>query len=240
MEVFTAVTGFKELDDALSYLRDKSSKRMGKSALRRMSAVVAKGIRRFVPKQLQPNQPDKGIGNRMVKRMLQAKAGVAVGKSGRMLKVVQRGHGSTRMESTVNGQGVLRIRERGKKFVRFTRTGRKGVGISVANLHWFALGTKDRYTGQQSVQQINQMRSGKKLVNRRGQYVTKKTGGKVHYTGRIDKAKFGGFVQRGVNASLSEARAEAAKTINKMIDAEAKAARTGGTPVYVEMPIDVD
>jgi hypothetical protein len=188
------LTGVKELDDALSYLRDKSAKRIGKAASRRMAAVLAQFMRPFVPPTLAKSilmAKDRGIGSRGDKAKLsniqQAKAGVAVGKVGRnQSRIVNRG-------------------------------GRKGVGVSARNLMWFGAGTKDRYSKQ-----------GRAITGR-----LTKSGGR-HFTGRIDKGKWGGFVQRGVAAGRSTAIAEGAKTINRMIAAEWKAAKGEGSPIQVQ------
>ncbi len=209
-ETFIETTGFRELDDALSYLRDKSRVRMGKAALRRMATVTAASIRKFIPTQLRPKElgGTSGIGSRLVKGQMLAKAGIGVGKVGRMaFRVVNK-------SSTAKG-----------KLGRSLRVGRKGVGISSRNLHWFAIGTKDRYTGTKTYR----VKGGTRI---------RPTGNARHFTGRIDKNKFGGFVQAGTRASASTALAEAAKTVNRMIEAEVKAARSGGSPVYVELDID--
>lgn len=218
MAEFVRITGVKELDDALSYLRDKSAKRIGKAAVRRMANVTAQFIRRQVPRELRVSGSMKGIGWRSDKAKLSniqgAKAGVAVGKSQKeAFAIVNKGNVSTQ-QYNVN-----------KKLMKFLRTGRKGVGISARNLHWFAAGTADRYTGSK--------RNRAKIGPRR-----KPTGNPIKFVGRIDKAKFGGFVQRGATAGKSTAIAEAAKVVNRMIAAEATAARAGGQPP-VEIEVDL-
>ncbi len=223
METFVETTGFKELDDALSYLKDKSRIRLGKAALKRMATVTAQSIRKFVPKNLQPKQlgvVQKGIGSRLVKGQMLAKAGIAVGKAGREAFSVVNTSNVTTMAYTPN-----------KKLHKSLRVGRKGVGISARNLHWFALGTKDRYVGLKG---LRRRVKGKDIT-----YGQKRTGSPIKFVGRIDKNKFGGFVQAGARASAATALAEAAKTVNRMLDAEVKAARSGGgAPVYVELDID--
>lgn len=194
MSAFLNITGVKELDDALSYLRDKSAKRIGKAGSRRMAAVLARFMRPFVPKSLTSSilmGRNKGIGSRgdraKISNITFAKAGVAVGSAGRRInRIVNRGS-------------------------------RKGVGVSARNLHWFALGTKDRFTGRRN--------SGNKLIA---------TGSQRHFTGRIDKDRWGGFVRRGLLAGSATAKAEAAKTINRMISAEWKAAKGEGPPIQVQ------
>ena len=64
------------------------------------------------------------------------------------------------------------------------RAGRKGVGISVANFHWFILGTAERETGSK---RVGAHRKG--AISRRVP-----TGKKVHKTGRI---KPNPIVQKG-------------------------------------------
>lgn len=193
MNVTVKFTGVEELDDALSYLADKSAKRIGKSAATKMASVYAKAIRRFVPSSIAPSTPDRGIGSRgdraKQSQLQTAKAGIGVGKANKKAR-------------------ELTIVNRGRH---------KGVGVSARNLHWFALGTGDRFTGQT-------IRRNRKT----GRSTVKATGNPRHFTGRIDKAKFGGFVQAGVLASELPAIAEARKVVDRKIAAEVEKARSGG------------
>lgn len=61
---------------------------------------------------------------------------------------------------------------------------RRGVGVSARNLHWFAIGTMDRYTGSVRVRGKGAPKGARKA-----------TGGQRRYTGRLDKFKFGQFVK---------------------------------------------
>lgn len=181
-ETFVAITGFEEFDDRLSYLRDKSAQKIGKAVSRRMAVVVAQGIRKEVPEELNVFGSNRGIGSRGSKSKMSsiqtAKAGIAVGSAGKNIpKIVNRG-------------------------------GKKGVGISARNLHWFALGTADRWTGSR--------KSGKRRVP---------TGNPRHFTGRIREEMYGGFVQRGAYNSGQRAIDEGRKTMERMIEQEVAIAR---------------
>lgn len=226
METFVAITGLKAFDDALSYLRDKSAKRIGRACVRKMASVVAKRVRPFVPRQLRPNSYGAGIGSRSIRGAVRAKAGIGVGRAGKGLVVIQRGHGSDRTRVVLSRNGDL-LGRRSTKFRRFTRTGHRGVGITANNLHWFALGTRDRYTGA--------------MTRRRGNAVsTKKTGHRRRFTGRIKKEKFGMFVRRGAAAARGEALGEAARLANRLIAAEVRSLGSGGGggAALVELGID--
>lgn len=92
----------------------------------------------------------------------------------------------------------IRVGSANKNILKSVNRGkRKGVGVTAQNLHWFALGTVARRT-----------RGGR-------------------YTGKIDKAKWGGFVPKGVLAVEQVAVAKAMKVAEKRITAEVlKAARS--------------
>lgn len=174
------LTGVDELDEQLSFLHTRVAARIAKKALRAGAVVVARHIRRAIGvKNWVPHAADKGIGSigkrAFRKNFFEAKAGASVGAS-------QRKEGIT-----VN---------RGK---------RKGVGISSRNIHWFAMGTNDRWTGAKSS-------GGRRLKDgTRGHRTWKKTGHPRRFVGKIDKAKFGGFVQRGSLAAKAEVEARMTK-----------------------------
>lgn len=154
------MTGIPALDNKLRYLADNVANKVAKATLRAGSSKAASNIRRHIMPSIRPKTSDRGIGNRLInaagdKSAVQgAKAGVGVGRAAKTLDLTHK-----------------------------LRRGRKGVGVSAANLHWFAIGTRDRYTGAKSRR------------NKKSSTVTyRKTGKPRIYTGRIDKARFGGFV----------------------------------------------
>lgn len=173
-EIGIKVEGIDELRERLTFLGDRDARSIGRAAENAMAREMAKSIRRFIPKSIMPQAADKGIGSRLIRMRggidPGAKAGVAVGPSGK------------RVNAVIN------------------RGGRKGVGVSANNLHWFALGTADRYTGS------------RKSGNR-----SKPTGNPRHFTGRIDKTKWGEFVQRGALAAELTAVAAAQKAVASKI-----------------------
>jgi hypothetical protein len=73
------------------------------------------------------------------------------------------------------GAGIKKKAREKREASKGSRNGRKGVGIGVANLHWFILGTAERETGSK---RVGAHRRG--VVNRRVL-----TGKKVRKTGRI-------------------------------------------------------
>jgi hypothetical protein len=93
---------------------------------------------------------------------------------------------------------------------------RKGVGTTAKNLHWFALGTADRFTGAK--------KSGKS-TNRLSKHYARLTGHRRKFTGRIDQNKFGGFVQKGVTAVELQALAQAQQLADTLIAQEVANAR---------------
>ena len=189
--VTVTVSGIPEVDARLQYLADKSARRIGRAAATKMVATYARSMRRFVPDSVAPKTSDKGIGSRSMRsrgsRVYAAKAGIGVGRA---------------------QKNALNVVNRGR---------RKGVGVTAKNLHWFALGTDDRFTGAK--------KSGKS-TNRASKYYTRPTGNKRRFTGRIDREKFGGFIQRGVTAVELEAIAQAQLVVDRLLEEEVSAARS--------------
>ena len=181
--VTAVVSGIPEIDARLQYLADKSARRIGRACAKKIVSTYARSIRRFVPASIAPSTSDKGIGSRGMRskgpRLYAAKAGIGVGNA---------------------QKNALNVVNRGK---------RKGKGVTAKNLHWFALGTADRFTGSK--------KSGAKR---------KATGHKRRFTGRLDKDKFGGFVQKGVTAVELEAIGQAQKLADRLIGEEVDRARS--------------
>ncbi len=177
------ITGIPEIDARTQFLADRDARRIGRAAARKIVGIYARSIRRFVPASIAPSTSDKGIGSRGMRqrgaRVYAAKAGIGVGRA---------------------AKNALKVVNRGR---------RKGVGVSARNLHWFALGTTDRYTGAK--------KSGA-TSDRRSPHYRKPTGHVRRFTGRIDKQKFGGFVERGVTAVELEALAQAQKFVTELIE----------------------
>jgi hypothetical protein len=167
IEVKLKSTGFAELDSKLRFMATTAANRIVGTATRAGLRVAEKFIRDQIPSTIKTAiiAKDKGIGSTTKKKSSNGTSGkVGVGVGGTQKKA-----------------GSVQI-DRGK---------RKGVGVSARNLHWFAMGTAERFTGSKRIRRKNNW-------NRRIQ-----TGKPVHATGRIDYAKFGGFVQRGMAAGKS-------------------------------------
>jgi hypothetical protein len=155
-----------------------------------MGTVYAQAIRKEIPPSVANSMNmagDKGIGTRTSKARIStitaAKVGVSVG-------------GAFKKAGAIAATVTPEVRKAAK---------RKGVGISARNLHWFALGTADRWTGVVRVRQ-------------RGKTVGHTLNGKrIRFTGKISVQKWGGFVQRGAasaeQAAISAARQKLAERI---------------------------
>lgn len=170
--ITAVVTGLPELDDKLQYMHTQAANRIARAVVRSGLGAAARNIRRHIRPSIAPKTTDKGIGYSLKRRSSGAvgKAGVGVGSAYKR---------------------VLNVKNRG---------GRKGVGVSARNLHWFAMGTAKRYTGQGRM-------SRAKSVFRSGTGRLTAAGGKKHYTGKIEKSKWGGFVQ-GFGAADVQRRME--------------------------------
>jgi hypothetical protein len=166
------LTGVEELDNALSYMHTYHANKIANMCIAAGCRTAASNIRRHIKRSIRPRTLDKGIGWRMKrgtrKNKADGKAGVAVGKA-------------FRASIKRTGPRALWQGKQGKKSVR------KGVGISAANLHWFALGTKKRYLKAEAKP------SSTTLLGKTRQLFSKKPKGR--YTGMISKQKYGNFVQ---------------------------------------------
>ena len=172
IEPKVVLTGVAELDHALSYMHTIHANKVANMCIAAGCRKAASNIRRHIKRSIRPRTLDKGIGWRMKrgtrKNKADGKAGVAVGKA-------------FRASIKRTGPRALWQGKKSKKSVR------KGVGISAANLHWFALGTKKRYLKAEAKP------SSTTLLGKTRQLFSKKPKGR--YTGMISKQKYGNFVQ---------------------------------------------
>ncbi len=119
------VTGLKEIDQALKQLERKAANRIVRAGLRKGARLAAKQIKAKVPSRYKNIRKSVGFTVRKAKGgpskgITEAKAGFGVGTASQRAKSIP-----------------LSPRARGKK---------PGVGISAQNVHWWVLGTDDRYT----------------------------------------------------------------------------------------------
>ena len=175
IEPKVVLTGVAELDHALSYMHTIHANKVANMCIAAGCRKAASNIRRHIKRSIRPRTLDKGIGWRMKrgtrKNKADGKAGVAVGRA-------------FRASIKRTGPRALWQGKKGKKSIR------KGVGISAANLHWFAMGTKKRYT-----------KAGR-------------------YTGMIRKEKFGGFVQSFGQSSVTQRMIDVARKSLSNLDSK--------------------
>jgi hypothetical protein len=159
--ISAVMTGLPEIDERLTRIATKDANIIARAVVRTGLSKAASNIRRHIPKSIRPRQSDKGIGI-----SVKGRAGKTLGKTGTGVGKSQRNSPQAR-----GGKGK-----------------RKGVGVSGRNIHWFAVGTKERFTGQR--------RTGKRMAvyARMAGQLGKSKGGR-HPTGRIVKEKFGQFVR---------------------------------------------
>ena len=106
------------------------------------------------------------------------------------------------------GAGLKKKAREKRESSKGSRNGRKGVGIGVANFHWFILGTEERETGSR---RVGAHRSG--VINRRVL-----TGKKVRKTGRM---KPNPIVTRGALKGHAASLAAMAENLRDGIEREA-------------------
>ena len=181
------VTGVKEIERGLKLLSVKVNNKLNKAAMSAGLRVIVKAIKSEVPSTWKEGR--KAIGFSVKKTadgLLVGKAGVAVGFKAK------------RRQKNIESSQAKRA---GKK--------RRGVGMSVANFHWFVTGTAERKTGT---------KTGTAKVNGTRVKTLKATGNAVRRTGRIKKNP---IVQRGFNKSRGSAVSAMQKNIASGIEREA-------------------
>ena len=190
--VITAVaktTGFEELDRKLEFMATAAANRIATAAVRAGLRVASKFIVAAEPLTIRKGIVDKskGVGVTTKKKAsngASGKVGVGVGKT---------------------QKNALAVVNRGRK---------KGVGVSARNLHWFAMGTENRMTGEKRIRKNNSWKDKKRVL----------TGNAFRFTGKISVTKWGGFVQRGMSASTSAVFAKMAESVQRNL---ARAAERG-------------
>lgn len=182
-EATPKTTGFPELDAKLQYMATSAANVIVSRAVRVGLNESAKAIRSRIPASLRIAEGSKGIG-------ITTNSKKANGTTGKV------GAGVGKTQSEAGGINARSLMRRGK---------RKGVGVSARNLHWFAMGTVNRFTGSKRIRTNGKWNS----KNRQS------TGKPVRFVGRIDKLKWGGFVKQGFQSSLPAAYAKMRDNIQK-------------------------
>lgn len=168
-----SVDGIANLDRRLKTLAVRVQKKLVRNALTAGMRIVAKAIKREVPSKWKAGRRAVGQSVKVDKYdkpgQLTGKAGVGVGMKRTKLQKLN---------------AAAKARGRGHK---------KGVGLGVANFHWFVAGTEDRYTGTKKwITRVNRVKT----------VTLKRTGNATRFTGRMKKTP---IVKRGYKASKSEA-----------------------------------
>ena len=167
--------GERELNRKLKTLRESAAKRAVQRGLSKAAQYSLKGVKGTIPSKYKDVR--KAVGWRALKRSQNAnepgaKVGAGVGK-------------------------------RGKKYYATTiadRSGRSGVGFSVANIHWWFAGTKKRSTGST------------RTSHKAGQSARRLTGGAIRNTGRMPR------MSRPIAEIVASHKSEVAKVIRIWTD----------------------
>lgn len=180
------VLGSKELQKKLERLRTSTQNKLQRAAALAGLRVITKAIKAEVPSTWKEGK--KAIG-----------FSFARGKGKHL--------GHTFAKSGV-GAGI-RKKARGKQATKAkSRKGRKGVGIGVSNLHWFVMGTAERFTGSKRVGAHRRGKANQRVA----------TGKTVRRTGRMTKNP---IVARGFAKSQAAATKAIADNFRAGIEREA-------------------
>jgi hypothetical protein len=156
------VLGVKKLQKKLNALRASTQNKLERQSVSAGLRMTAKAIKAEVPSAWKEGR--KAIGFSFIR-----------GK-GKWL-------GTTFAKAGV-GAGIKKKAREKREASKGSRNGRKGVGISVANFHWFVRGTEERETGSKRVGAHRRGVKNKRVA----------TGNRVKKTGRLKKNP---IVQRG-------------------------------------------
>lgn len=137
------VSGLPELERVFREFKLSGANRIARPAINKAASLGAKYVKTQIPSRYKTVR--KAIGWRSVK---------------------------TKFNSGIVGAKVGAAVGKHRKAQLKERNGRKGVGIDIGNIHWWFLGTEDRYTGQRRIK----TRTGVRIV---------KTGNKKRYTGKM-------------------------------------------------------
>jgi hypothetical protein len=141
-----AVTGIREFDAIISELSKGGMNRVMRPAIRAACKFAAKQVKAKIPGRYKTVR--KAINYRMLPTKLN--------------------------NGFVSGKVGAGVGKKSKAKLKPRKAGRKGVGISSANVHWWFLGTDQRTTGT------------KRASRRKGSNGTRvPTGGKIRNTGRM-------------------------------------------------------
>lgn len=178
------ISGLEKVRFKLKELDKKVQDKLSRESITASLKVIAKAIKSEVPSGWKEGR--KAIGWSFRKGGSRSRhSGVTFAKAG-------------------VGAGVKKARRmKGGK----SREGRKGVGQSASNFHWFVLGTKERSTGSK--------RAGAHKAGAENRRVP--TGGKIQRTGKL---KPNAIVKRGSLKSKAAALAAMAKTLQAGIERE--------------------
>ena len=186
VQTFTVVTGVDELDAMFHELARDGQNRAVRTAMAKMLRVIARGIKAAVPPVKTPGHLRSSVTNAIFQKF-------------------KRNSFSGVVEAKV-GAGVGRkinavLKRRGKR--------RGGVGMSARNIHWYILGTADRWTGRQSK---HHYRRGKKYA-----VSSMSTGKKRAFRGRMPAQ---GIVKLGLARSSAEAEQTYLTSFRELLNAE--------------------
>jgi len=198
-----ALRGLDQLVRTINRLKDQTAKKAAKAGLNAGLTELDKAIKQVVNNSNASPELKRAarltVGKRLLKEaetrdITRAKAGFGVGLSGKLKRA----------------KAAVRVAARKAKRAA---AGKKssGVGVTAANIHWFVLGTKDRFTGAKTT------RVG-------GRSYTKKTGNPRHHTG-TEPAILHGVIQ-AAEASAGPAIIQAVrKKVQETIASEVHASQ---------------
>ena len=123
------ITGIEDVDRKLLLLSTKQANKIATAGINAGLARITKNIRSAI---------SSSSASREMKKALRSTVGKSFLKGGKAAK-----YGPTAKAGLGVGSGARRKGEHGTKY----RSGIKGVGISGNNVHWAALGTRQRFVG---------------------------------------------------------------------------------------------
>lgn len=139
------VTGDKEIDAALQKLKVGAANRIARPALRKGARRLLKSVKAQIPRKYKDAKKAMGMA------------------------VNSKGGKSRRDPQAKVGAAVGKASRKSP----FSRAGKRGVGMSARNIHWFILGTAQRSTGSTRIRTKDG--AGRRRL----------TGGRVRNTGRM-------------------------------------------------------
>jgi hypothetical protein len=191
------LAGLEQLTRALNTLADPSAKKLAKAGVNAGLSPLAQALRAAVDAAPISAELKAAVRKTIGKRLKKKEGEPWTGKVGFAVGARSEQKQESAHERNMRGQGGAHET--------------RGVGVSAADVHWFVLGTEDRWTGIAR-------------ASFHGQRIQIRTGNAQHHVGRIEPL-LAGLVERALSGCAGEMLEAARNKISEVLESEAARVR---------------